>query len=321
MNGATDAETDVADRRCEHDALLFDSDESLVTATAPFIADGIAAGDVVIVHGPAYEVDMLRQAFDDDPRVSFEAGTDRYRRMMTTVADYQRLCTAQVPAGRRVRSTGPVPLGDDRRTRLEWTRYEALVERALGALPFFGLCRYDTRTTSPEVLQRRLGAHRRIVTADGSVGNDGYLDPIDLLAELAPAVAPNPLETLPPVVGQPDCRAAAPLRHAVADALHRTGVPAESAGEFVAAVHEVFTNAHQHAAPPISASLHSDGRRWLCVITDSGPGLADPWTGFDAPPPIGRGGLGLWAARQLCDQLDIARARNGTKVSLWLDPD
>lgn len=36
---------------CEHDLLLFGSDDDLVGASWAFVAHSIAAGDLVIVHG------------------------------------------------------------------------------------------------------------------------------------------------------------------------------------------------------------------------------------------------------------------------------
>ena len=60
---------------CIHDLLLFGSDEDLVAASRPFITDGVAAGDLVIVHGPGRNVDVLREEFDGDPRIRFAAGT------------------------------------------------------------------------------------------------------------------------------------------------------------------------------------------------------------------------------------------------------
>jgi MEDS: MEthanogen/methylotroph, DcmR Sensory domain len=117
---------------CVHDLLLFGSDADLVAAGWAFIDDGIAAGDWVIVHGGEHEVELLREAFNDDPRVSFGPGRERYQHMMATIGEYQRLCERENSAGRRVRALGPVPIDENPTARAEWMRYEALIERALG---------------------------------------------------------------------------------------------------------------------------------------------------------------------------------------------
>ncbi|MDT7553404.1 MAG: hypothetical protein QOI16_1940 [Pseudonocardiales bacterium] len=84
---------------CEHDLLLFGSDAELVAAGWGFIADGINAGDLVIVHGGEHEVELLREAFDNDPRVTFAPGRERYQYMMGTIGQYQRLCERETAAG------------------------------------------------------------------------------------------------------------------------------------------------------------------------------------------------------------------------------
>jgi anti-sigma regulatory factor (Ser/Thr protein kinase) len=307
---------------CEHDVLLFGSDEELLAAGVPFVTEGIAAGDLVIVHGPEHDVEVLRREFDDDPRVTFAPGAGHYRRMAETIGDYQRLCERENGAGRRVRSTGAVPFGQDPAVRSEWMRYEALVGRVLGRYRFSGMCRYDTRSSSPDVLDLALAAHHRVVTAEGTRPNPRARPAADLLHELAPTPEPDALEAAPAVLAVPDCVAVAPVRHAVQRVLRGAAVETHLADGFVTAVSEVVSNAVEHGRPPVEVRLHTDGRRWLCVVTDRGAGLDDPWTGFDSPLGAnpGRNGMGLWVARQLCDQLTISRpASGGSRVGLLLE--
>jgi anti-sigma regulatory factor (Ser/Thr protein kinase) len=309
---------------CEHDALLFGSDEELLAAGVPYVTEGIDADELVIVHGPEHDVEVLRRAFDDDPRVAFVPGTGRYRRMAETIGEYQRLCERENAAGRRVRSTGSVPFGQDPAVRMEWMRYEALVGRVLGRYRFSGLCRYDTRCTASDVLDLALAAHHRVFTAEGARPNPYTRPAADLLHELAPTPEPDALEATPAVLTVPDCMALAPVRHAVLRVLHGAAVGTHVAEGFGTAVSEVVSNAVEHGRPSVEVRLHTDGRRWLCVVTDRGAGIDDPWTGFDSPLGTnpGRNGMGLWVARQLCDQLTISRpASGGVRVGLLLDVD
>jgi anti-sigma regulatory factor (Ser/Thr protein kinase) len=308
---------------CVHDLLLFGSDAELVAAGWGFIADGIAAGDLVIAHGGEHEVGLLRDAFDDDPRVVFSPGKERYQQMMGTIGQYQRLCERETAAGRRVRAIGPVPFGEDPASRAEWMRYEALISRALGPYRFSGLCHYDTRTTPAEVMDLALAAHQNVVTADGVRRNDRQRPGSELLRALAPAYAPDALEDAPAVWGESDCAAPAPVRHGVRRALRDARVDGDQAEGFVAAISEVLSNALQHGQSPVQVRLHTNGRGWLCVVTDHGPGMADPWTGVDSPLPANPQpvGMGLWLARQLCDQLTITtHPTGGARISLRLSP-
>jgi anti-sigma regulatory factor (Ser/Thr protein kinase) len=308
---------------CVHDLLLFASDAELVTAGWGFIADGIAAGDLVIVHGGEHEVELVRDAFDDDPRVVFSPGRESYQQMMGTIGQYQRLCERENAAGRRVRAIGPVPFAEDPASRAEWMRYEALISRALGPYGFSGLCHYDTRNTPAEVMDLALATHHNIVTAEGVRRNDRQRPEPELLRALAPAHEPDALEAAPAVWAESDCAAPAPVRQGVRGALRDGRVDDDQAEGFVAAISEVVSNALQHGRSPVQVRLHTDGRGWLCVVTDHGPGMADPWTGVDSPLPANPQpvGTGLWLARQLCDQLTITtHPAGGARISLQLTP-
>lgn len=312
-----------ADAGCVHDVLLFGSDEELAAAGSRFISAGIAAGDLVVVHGPDHDVEVLRSVFHDDPRVTFAPGTSRYRTMMGTIGAYQRLCERENAAGRRVRATGPVPFGQDPTSRAEWMRYEALVDRALAPYRFSGLCQYDLRFTPPELLDFALATHGNVVTADGRRPNERLPTTGVDLRDLEPRAPAQELEREPPVLAEIDCIAAAPVRHGVHQAVRAGGVASERAHEFATAVSEVVTNALEHGHPPVQVRLHSDGRRWLCVVIDHGPGIADPWAGVDSPLPRnpGRNGTGLWVARQLCHQLTISdHPGGGARVELLWTP-
>ena len=72
---------------CTHDLLLFGSDEDLVAASRSFVTDGIAAGDLVMVHGPGRGAAVLRGAFDDDPRIRFSRSHNRWYSASATAID------------------------------------------------------------------------------------------------------------------------------------------------------------------------------------------------------------------------------------------
>ena len=66
--------------------------------------------------------------------------------------------------------------------------------------------------------------------------------------------------------------------------------------------------------------LWSTARQTVCTVTDAGPGFDDPLAGY-LPAHGGdmsRGGMGLWLARQLCDQVTLARTPDGFTVRLVL---
>lgn len=293
-----------------HDALVFSSEDELVDGTHDLIEQGLQAGDLVVVHGGDAGVGVLRRAWDDDPRITFADHARLYDRPMRTIGEFQRMLDHESAAGRRVRVTGPVPFGEEPRTRHAWMSYEALVDRALAPYEFVSLCQYDTRVLAADLLAHARATHDRVVTAAGvEVGGQRRAA---VLAELAGADGPDPLESEPPAYD--GVLTAAEDLPVLRDAF-RT-----APDDLVIAVNEIVTNALQHARPPVTVRLHRGPDRWLCVVTDDGPGLPDPFQGVDSPLPGNpdAGGHGLWVARQLCDDLTIASdpGRGGTTVRL-----
>jgi len=120
-----------------------------------------------------------------------------------------------------------------------------------------------------------LAVHQNVVTAAGVRRNERQRPAAELLRALAPTEVPAPLENAPLAWVEPDCSATAPVRHGVLRALRDGGVDGDQAEGFVVAVGEVVSNALQYGRSPVQVRLHTDGLRWLCVVIDHGPGIAD----------------------------------------------
>jgi anti-sigma regulatory factor (Ser/Thr protein kinase) len=301
---------------CSHDLVLFSSDQELVDTVAPFVADGVAAGDRVLVHTDPDGFATLHAAVAG-PGVEFAAAG--YATPIATLAAYQQLCDIETPAGRLVRAVAPIPTPDDPGVRAEWMRYEALVGRALGPYRFAGLCLYDTRTTAPDLVDHARTTHRHLRGPDGPLLNSGARPDGDVLRDIdatypwpavpaaARAVATVDLPTTANAEALPG------LRRTVRRALRDTGLPDESLEEFLLAVGEVLANALQHGRGPVRLRLLTEPGGWWCTVTDHGPGIPDPYTGVDSPLPgnPAPGGTGLWIARQFSDQLTLTRTPTG----------
>ena len=134
-------------RRYRHDAFLYDSAQSLADVAAPFLLDGLAAGEAAVVATSAGAADVLRDAVDGDPRVHVLERHDVYRaRTPTAITTFRRLAEEYAAAGiNRVRVVGEVDFGPTERDWLEWQRYEAVINEALAAWPLWGLCVFDTQ--------------------------------------------------------------------------------------------------------------------------------------------------------------------------------
>ncbi|HET9500379.1 MAG TPA: ATP-binding protein, partial [Marmoricola sp.] len=78
---------------------------------------------------------------------------------------------------------------------------------------------------------------------------------------------------------------------------------------------------------PVTLRLWVDHDQVVTTITDAGPGFDDPFIGYTMQsdrPGSGRPGppgMGLWLARQMCDELAFRHDEDGFTVRLRADLD
>lgn len=298
--------------RCQHDALLYASDTELIETIVPFVYAGLSAGDVILVYGDGLQLTVLREALGDDPAIQFADADGLHQNLAATLQSYQQMFdhdTGTVPRG--IRSTGPAPLDDDPAANADWIRYEALVNHVLAPYPFQAICTYDTRTQPADRVASARRTHPHVRWAGSRVCSPGYLEPAEVLLQIGPATPP-PVEATAPALQIEDGRDLAAVRHELYLAVHDSGLPAESADDFLAAVNEVLVNALQHGQDPVTVRLWCRSDRVHCAVSDAGGGISDPLAGYTSPHSVTEpGGIGLWMARQLCDQLAIGPAFDG----------
>jgi anti-sigma regulatory factor (Ser/Thr protein kinase) len=102
------------------------------------------------------------------------------------------------------------------------------------------------------------------------------------------------------------------LRRAVRDAAAKWGPVSDTVQGFVVAVNEVTENAMAHGRPPVRVRLWFTTTWLVCMVTDAGAGVADPFAGYRGSDLAS--GLGL--VRQLCDHVDLRVMPAGFTVRL-----
>jgi anti-sigma regulatory factor (Ser/Thr protein kinase) len=90
------------------------------------------------------------------------------------------------------------------------------------------------------------------------------------------------------------------------------------AEKMIRAAGEVLTNAHRYGGGARRLRIGRVGERFVCEISDRGPGLDDPLAGY-VPPGAGEArGAGLWVARQMTRRLDMLSTERGLTTRLWV---
>ncbi|MGZ4493529.1 MAG: anti-sigma factor RsbA family regulatory protein [Nocardioides sp.] len=292
-----------------HDLLVHHSDEELVHGTRAFVEQGLASGGQVLVHGSRDRVGLLRQELGAHPRLEYGFDEELYQAPTDTLFAYQRKL-AEAGPGVDFWVTGTVPLGRDAAERAAWARYESAVNEALSAYSFRALCTYDARTLPGSVIDAARATHPTVSTDLTSRTSPEYVDPAAFLAD--------PLAQVPGPPGSPPSLAItihrldqlARARHQVrTTARASSAVPQRSIDELLVAVNEVVANGLVHGAPPVQLSLWVDVTTLTCRVVDSGMSALDPVTGYRHPEDWGP--MGLWAARQLVDELFISSPAEG----------
>jgi anti-sigma regulatory factor (Ser/Thr protein kinase) len=301
-----------------HDALFFSSTDELTATTVPFVREGLAAGDAVVVAASTATTDVVREAVDGDERVRVvERGASYARRTPAAVTEFRRLADELAATGApRIRVVGETDFGRTEREWLEWQRYEAVINSALGPWPLWGLCVFDTTRLPESVLESVARTHPTVVAGPTRAPNPRFVDPAEYLRGLPVPV--EPLQVSAPRLAVDDVVDQIALRHAVAAELAAVRGAREVVEDFLLAVDETASNAIRHGAPPVGLRLWTSADRLVCTVTDAGPGPDDPFAGYGPAhgDDLSRGGMGVWLARQLCDHVDISSGPDGVTVRL-----
>ncbi|GHF63806.1 anti-sigma regulatory factor (Ser/Thr protein kinase) [Amycolatopsis bartoniae] len=298
-----------------HEAAFYASDQELLDVVVPFLEEGVAAGEPVLVaFGPVNER-LLGTAFDL-AKVTVIPGDEQYLRPAVAIRRYRELFARCVADGAaQVRVVGDVPHPGAGQPWDWWARYESVVNRVFDDFPLWGLCPYDTRITPEHVLDDVVRTHPRLATVDGRhVHNDGYEVPARFLSPWREAPRPLP-EAEPPVTDLRD-PTAAEARRELRAALGPSGIGRDRTEDFVMAVSEAVTNAFVHGRPPLRVRIWSGPGRAVVTVTDGGAGPVDPFTGLVAAKETRSAGVGLWMAHQICRHVCMYADEEGFVVRL-----
>ena len=132
-----------------HDAGFYASAAEFLQLVVPFVVEGIAAGEPVVLGYDKRKSELLRAALPAPDGVVLLADRSLYATPAGAIEAYRRQIDQHLAAGAaRIRIAGDVPHGDDggRFAAAGWDRYEAAISTAWGNRPVWSRCLDDAAT-------------------------------------------------------------------------------------------------------------------------------------------------------------------------------
>jgi anti-sigma regulatory factor (Ser/Thr protein kinase) len=280
-----------------HEAGFYNSDAEFLALIHPFVTEGLAAGEPVVIGYDERKCNLLRATLRCPEQVAFIEDTSLYASPARAIEAYRQQFERHVAAGaEQIRIAGDVPHEGNGGRFAGWDRYESAVNAVWQEYPVWSRCLYDATTVHDDVRDVVVRTHRRLVTPDGGATASPHYQDVAEFVGLPPP--PDSLEATTPSVRLGDASLKR-TRRCVADAA-RECLDAAAFDELGFALSEAVINAQSYGHPPVAVRVWTAPHRVVVHVHDTGPGPPDPLTGL-VPVPEGTSGagLGLWLSHQL----------------------
>jgi anti-sigma regulatory factor (Ser/Thr protein kinase) len=300
-----------------HEALLYAGREELLLGTVPFIREGLAADEPILVAIGAAKIALLRDALGQDAeRVEFADMAELGRNPARIIPAWTDFLAARHRPGGAIRGIGePIWAGRSAAELVECQLHESLLNLAFAGVEGFRLlCPYDVSALDEGVVHEACCSHPVVVEDAELRPSQSYRDAERLLA---PFDSPLPR---PPAASRLlgfERDTLGDVRHLVDQSATRTGLGRERAQDLVLAVGEVAANSVRHGGGRgILRIWRADGAL-VCEVRDRGR-IGDPLAGRHTPNAEQLNGRGLWIANGVCDLVQVRSGAQGTAVRLHM---
>jgi anti-sigma regulatory factor (Ser/Thr protein kinase) len=300
-----------------HRALLYETPEQLLEALVPFVTEGIAAGEHVLVVLAEEAEALLVERLGSHDGFDFIDSAEMYLVPAWTLAGYIAAVSDTTKNGRAMRvAAEPVWNGRSALEIEEWACFEAACNVAFGAMPLSILCPYDVSRLDQAIIDVAVATHPQIQRRRDIDHNGRFVSPLGY----ASAHHARALPTIDVPTEERSFSAAADLpaiRAFVYSFAKVRGMPETRALDLATAVDEIAMNSLEHGDGEATVRIWAEGAQVFCDV-DS-PGSFE--TGFATlipPSPQQNRGRGLWMAGQLCDLISVRVRDEITTVRLQM---
>lgn len=304
-----------AQQRFRHEALLYEGIDGFMESIVPFLREGAARREPMLVAVDEEKIVRLKEALGDDaPRVQFAEMRALGKNPGCIIPAWRQFVIDQSGEGVPMRGVGePIWPGRSADELEECHRHEALLNTAFDDGPAWTLvCPYDTSALPEEVVEHARCTHPLVGLNGSSVPSDAYgeryADPLDgPLPERAARA--DELEFTIDDLGV--------VRGMVMAWAQAAGLQGMRASDLVLAVNELAANSVRYGGGRGRVRSWREADRLVCEVCDSGR-IADPLVGRGIPLDEAPHGRGLWLVHQLCDLVQLRSLDSGSVARLHM---
>ena len=306
--------TDGTGRAFTHRALFYEADSELVDALVPFVRDGVAAAEKVVVVVRPEVGALLARRLGTTEGYDLLDSEQLYTYPVHTLAQYVEAVRAGTEDGRRMRVAGePVWVGRSETEIAEWSCVEAACNVVFDGAPLSMLCPYDVSRLDAAVVDAARRTHPEV-----QVGSDVSRSPRYGAHDHRRAVRGTALPSAP-VHSEELVFAPAADDSAVTDfatqAAAGWGMADARLRDLAAATRDLVHIARALSVETAVVRLWTDDAALLCELDVAGS-LDDPFTGLRPPDSADPGVDRLWQTAQTCDLVAVREIEGGTRIRL-----
>jgi hypothetical protein len=305
-------------RRYRHVALLWHDVDEFLSATVPFITDGLALDEPVMVATTVPRTELLRSALGPDrDRVHFVDMAQLGRNPARIIPAWRDFVTRDEHRHRPLRGIGePIWAGRRPEEIAESQLHEALLNVAVAPdVPLWLLCPYDVHGLDSSVIEEAGRSHPNLLDGARPRGSEefgGHRHADELFTSRLPELGPPTREMYFSVADIQRILAF------VTESADVAGLSRERAADFAVAVQQLALSSLRRGALGGVVRLWSRTGAFVCEVHDHSS-TDDTLTGRQLPPRQQR--TGVWFANQVCDLVQLRSTTLGTTVRVhqWLE--
>ena len=286
-----------------HQGCLYGGDAEFLAMAVPFVRDGLARGEPVLVATTSANLELLHEAMGEEADgVDYAEAAYFGRRPPQRATAIHRYWTKRRGKVRIIAES--VWTGRSRREVDAWEHMEAGLNVVLADTDIRLICPYDTRIVAPGIVEDARRTHPELLTGDLAEPSPQFMPPADFARSRHTTGAVEVADDVFHFDG--DLGA---VRRYVLDKATPLLRSEEAIATFGIAVGESMGYLLQHGITRVSVWVRAAAGRVVCTLRSDQPLAVQPFVGF-------RHGDGLWLTNQICEWLDVSSDAGGCTVEL-----